>query len=122
MGAPKGNDNRAKGKAYLRALNRAMTRIGSTMEQVDDETPKERVLIAVANQLVREAINGERWAMEELANRVDGKPAQQTILTGADDGPIQVESLTQDEINERITRLAGELGIGEEPGTTATTH
>ncbi len=79
MAAPLGNQNAAKGKQFLEALRRALA--------ADDW----RRLKEAAEALATAAASGEPWAIEQVANRLDGKPAQQTILTGDHEGgPIQV--------------------------------
>ena len=78
MAAPSGNQNAAKGKQFYDALRRAMA---------SDDFARVR---KAADRLLDKAAEGEPWAIAELANRLDGKPAQQTILTGAEDGPLKV--------------------------------
>ena len=39
---------------------------------------------------------GEPWAVQMLADRFDGKPKQQTEVTGADGGPIETRAITLD--------------------------
>lgn len=43
----------------------------------------------IAFKLVQTSAKGDMMAMRELLDRVEGKVAQKTQLTGADDGPIQ---------------------------------
>ena len=81
-GAPVGNNNPGKNKPFQAALKRAIAR------RDDKANDKGATLLALANQLLDAANNGERWAFEELLNRLDGKPAQQQIMTGEDGGPI----------------------------------
>lgn len=38
-------------------------------------------LFALADKLVAEALNGESWAMQQVADRLDGKPAQESTVT-----------------------------------------
>src|SRR5262249_39486675 len=40
----------------------------------------------VAEMLVKQAMAGEPWAIKELADRIDGKVPQQSIITGDDEG------------------------------------
>lgn len=40
---------------------------------------KPEALRRVADKLVSEAEKGEQWAIKELADRLDGKPAQEVI-------------------------------------------
>ena len=48
-----------------------------------------QLLRRAADKLLKLAADGEGWAMRELADRLDGKPAQ--AITGADGGPLTVE-------------------------------
>lgn len=67
MAAPEGNDNKVKNKPWADSLNRAMTRY---------KDGKENALNIIADQTVKAAINGDVWAITEIGNRLDGKPAQ----------------------------------------------
>lgn len=59
-------------------------------------------LDAAADKLAMMAIDdGDRWALEEIGDRVDGKPAQALIHQGDEDGgPVKVERI------ERVIRRA----------------
>lgn len=79
-GAPLGNQNRAKSKKWEDALKRALARKAGSVSMGLD---------LIADQVVERAINGEIAAQMEIANRMDGKPAQQQIHTGdMDGGPV----------------------------------
>lgn len=91
MGAPLGNNNRGKNKEWRDALKRAVARVGS--KQKGDGTAFQKGMNLIAEQLVEAANNGDSWALKEIGDRIDGKPAQQQILTGIDDGPIQTEEI-----------------------------
>lgn len=83
-GAPLGSANSANGKAFNRALRRMLAR--RTNENVDAGLDK------IAGQLVDAAFAGEQWAIREVADRIDGKPAQ--IHAGDDDlPPITVKGI-----------------------------
>lgn len=80
MAAPEGNQNAAKGALFNSALRRALARHSG--KNVDSG------LNDVADQLVLAAVKGESWAIKEIADRLDGKPAQ---THGFDqDNPLQV--------------------------------
>lgn len=76
MGAPIGNTNASKSKPFWHAIDRAIA-------QEDGKR-----LRKAADKLLDAAAAGEDWAIKELADRLDGKPAQ--AVTGPDGGPIQV--------------------------------
>lgn len=68
-----------KQKRFYAALDRAIA-------QEDGKQLRD-----AADKLLSEAAKGEPWAIQMLADRLDGKPAQQVALTGPDDGPLVVE-------------------------------
>jgi len=65
-----------KQKRFFNALDRAI-------EQ--DDAKKLRT---AADKLLDEAAKGEPWAIQMLADRLDGKPAQQLQLSGDAEQPI----------------------------------
>ena len=67
-GAPIGNSNAQKGKVWSDALRRAIASDHGA-----------RVLKA-AHRLLDDAANGEPWAIKELADRLDGKPQQESVI------------------------------------------
>lgn len=75
MAAPTGNSNAKKGKAWFDALRK--------------ECVQKDALAKVAAVVVDKAIAGEQWAIQEIGNRFDGKPAQAMALTGEDGGPVE---------------------------------
>jgi len=75
-GAPIGNQNAAKGRLWNDALRMAIAQ--------DDRA---RVRKAV-EKLLDLASEGEPWAIKELADRLDGKPVQQTVLENSDGTPL----------------------------------
>lgn len=75
MAAPTGNKNARKGKEWFDALRK--------------ECVQRKALDEIAKVLVDKALAGEAWAIQEVANRFDGKPAQAVQLTGEDGGPVE---------------------------------
>ena len=75
-GAPIGNQNAAKGRLWNDSLRMAIAQ--------DDRV---RVRKAV-EKLLDLAAEGEPWAIKELADRLDGKPVQQTVLENSDGTPL----------------------------------
>ena len=71
-GAPKGNTNAVKGKLFHDSLKRALARSNKT---VDGGLNK------VCDQLVQAAQKGEQWAVQMVADRMDGKAAQQIDMS-----------------------------------------
>lgn len=80
-GAPLGNKNSAKKRLpWQQALKRSLTRYAS--EHGEDSPNYRRGLDKVADQVVRQAIEGNKDAWQEIANRIEGKPGQTVELTG----------------------------------------
>lgn len=78
MAAPVGNSNAKKGKEWFDALRK--------------ECVQRDALRKIASVVVDKAIAGEQWAIQEVGNRLDGKPAQAVEVSGADGGPVETVS------------------------------
>lgn len=78
MAAPEGNQNAAKGKVWNDALRKAI---------VQDDGKRVRAAI---DSLLTQAADGEQWAIKELADRLDGKPAQ--TIAGDSENPLSLVS------------------------------
>jgi hypothetical protein len=90
-----------KEKSFANMLNIALTAKG-----VSGETK----LREVAEVLVSKALEGESWAVKEVADRVDGKPMQQVELSGAIQS--RINALTDDELES--------IAAGRSAGATET--
>lgn len=84
MAAPEGNNNAGKGKEWKEALRYALL----NYEGKDIERGK--ALKAIAKKLVEKAVEGEYAAIQEIGNRLDGKPAQ-VVVGDNDEPPVRVE-------------------------------
>lgn len=82
MAAPNGNANARKGKEWFDALRKTCIQRGT--------------LDKVAQVVAEKAEAGEPWAIAEIANRFDGKPAQAVELSGA------VGSMTHEQWLEQL--------------------
>lgn len=80
MAAAIGNQYAAKDKRWGRAIDKALENRCRS-----DGT---KALIALATKLLDAAENGESWALKELGDRLDGKPAQALIHQGDEDKPV----------------------------------
>ena len=81
-GGQLGNQNAARAKRWQQAIQRALARASS--KDVDAG------LDSAADKLVALAIEGDKWAIDHLADRIDGKPHQSVQLDGdGEGGPIQ---------------------------------
>ena len=83
MAAPLGNKNAVKAKLWENAIKRALARrANGTIDDGLDE---------LADKLVSQAAGGEQWAILEVGNRLDGKPAQAVALTDPDGEALQLK-------------------------------
>lgn len=81
IGAPMGNQNAKKGKAWSEAIKRAIRgKYGKEWEESLQE---------LAGKLVKAADEGDLQALKEIGDRLDGKPTQQTEVSGPDGGPVE---------------------------------
>lgn len=85
MAAPLGNRNAAKAKIWEQAIKRALARASG--ESIDSGLDR------AADKLIEAAFSGEQWALKEVGDRIDGKPAQAMTLSGNEDAPLVVNSL-----------------------------
>lgn len=81
-GAPIGNQNAKKTKPWADALRRALARRGNGDLRVGIDK--------LAEKLLEDCEKGNLTALQELGNRLDGKPAQ--AITGEDGGPIELDT------------------------------
>lgn len=77
MAAPVGNQNAAKGKMFENALKMTLAK-------------RPAALLNIANTLVDEAEKGEQWAVQMVADRLDGKAKQQIVGGDEDDRPLKL--------------------------------
>lgn len=98
-GPPLGNKNATVKRPWADAIRRALARY---------KGGKVDALNALADRIVKAAVDRMDWdAIHEIANRLDGKPRQQTELIGGDDGAIQIELVTDaaNQARQKIARL-----------------
>lgn len=74
-GAPVGNQNAAKGREWENALRKALHKRQGSLERI-------------ALKVVDEAETGDQWAIDHLANRLDGKPKQPLVGGDERDTPL----------------------------------
>lgn len=73
---------RPKERAFADALRLAVN------AEIESEGAKKKKLRVIAERLVAEAMAGESWAVQQVADRLDGKPAQAII--GDEDNPLNM--------------------------------
>jgi len=95
LAAAKGNNYAGKGKAWFDALRKQCVQRGA----LDD----------IAKVVIDKAIAGEPWAVQEVACRMDGKPAQAFEVSGPNGDPLAFKDATQEELDARITELKAQL-------------
>ncbi len=97
----KGNQLAGNSRKWRTAINRALEK-QSKADQMD-------TLTNIAGKLIEAAENGDQWAIKELGDRVDGKPAQSMTLAGDENNPIKsihevvITALTNDSGNNTDT-------------------
>ena len=75
-GAPAGNQNAAKGKMFEAALKMTLAK-------------RPAALLNIADNLVTQAEAGEQWAVQMVADRLDGRAKQQIVGGDEDDNPLR---------------------------------
>lgn len=113
MPAPKGNQYGRRGAQWRKALERALARVGDDQGEMDKRQAMRYGLDKVANTVVAQAMEGNKDAWMEIANRLDGKPRQEIEFGENPDNPLPREIVV------RIVRPEGHVieGIGaEHPG------
>lgn len=81
-GGQPGNQSAVRAKKWREAIMRALARKSGTVDQGLD---------AAADKLAKLAIDdGDKWAIEEIGDRIDGKAAQSVTHQGDEEGgPIR---------------------------------
>lgn len=88
MAAPLGNTNGAKGKRWHDALHKALVRYTSTTDDLKIQAGE--ALDKIAEVVVLKALMGDKDAITEIGNRLDGKAAQSVTVAGDSDNPLSV--------------------------------
>jgi hypothetical protein len=88
MAAPIGNKNAAKSRLFEQALHRAIA-----------QDSGERIRLA-AEKLLDKAAEGEIWAVQMLADRLDGKPTQQ-VVGGGENGEFEFTKIVREVVDPK---------------------
>ena len=83
MAAAKGNQYARKAKDWENAIRRALDRYEGP------NVPSGTALAKIADVVVQRALEGDQKAVEEIANRLDGKPSQSVTHGGDPDNPVE---------------------------------
>ena len=89
MAAPLGNQNGKKARIWAESLKRALARY--TGDSV--EAGLDRIADRVVKSAIEDPMEEAKDAINEIANRCDGKPAQAVIGGDDDDPPLRVEGI-----------------------------
>lgn len=81
-GGQPGNKNSAKPKRWQEALNKALARYTNAEQKIEMGQALDRI----AEKVVTAAITGDWDAIQEIGNRLDGKPAQ--TIAGDPEAPL----------------------------------
>jgi hypothetical protein len=76
-GAPLGNHNAAKGRRWADALHKALIRFQDPEQRIQAGQALDRI----AERVVLMALAGDKDAITEIGNRLDGKPGQSIDAT-----------------------------------------
>lgn len=80
--AQEGNKNALNKGEFRNALRRALAR--------KSEKSVAEGLNQVTDKLVEAAVAGEQWAIKEIADRMDGRPAQSVSVGGDEENPLKL--------------------------------
>lgn len=107
-GNPRGGP---KDKAFADALRLAVN---------ENHPSGKRKLRVIAEKLVEQALDGQGWAIQQVADRLDGKPAQESTVTLDDKRDSTDWTRTElvaflNDARESSTRTAPTNGSASEP-------
>ncbi len=98
-----GNQNARRAKELRDALNYALNNFENSAVK------KGQALRAIGNKLVEMGLDGNLAAIKEIGDRIDGKPAQTTIVE-ADDNR-EIEDFSIDELKQILSDYRREEAI-----------
>lgn len=103
-GAQKGNTNGSRGKEWREAIRKAVM----MHEDKGSGIERGKALHEIAITVVKQALEGEAFAIQEIGNRLDGKPHQSMDIGLSEDKSR--EEMTDDELSDRIARARELIG------------
>src|SRR5882757_2286400 len=110
MAAPPGNRNAAHGRKWQEAIDRALKRFEDKRSKIQAGQALDRI----AKKVVKAALEGDWWAVTEIGNRLDGKPAQTIDFNNH---TPNARELSDSELLERIERAVHAPGaVGAQTG------
>ena len=87
----------------MRALKRALARLS-------DEHTFDAGLDRMAEKVVKAAWDGDQWAITEIGNRIDGRPAQALTVRGDEDNPLVLREIVIRTVHATDSRSTPESG------------
>ena len=90
-------------------------RFGEALRRVLAQSNNGESLRQIAEKLVELAIEGEPWAVKELADRIDGKAAQDINIGGQLDNPLLVME-SSESLGAHIRSIAAARAVIERVG------
>lgn len=87
MAAAIGNEYAANARRWRSAIDKALSNRCKSDGQ--------KALVAIAEQMLQKADEGDMTAIKELGDRMDGRPHQSTSLEGPNGGPVQIEEIAR---------------------------
>jgi hypothetical protein len=86
VAAPVGNQNAAKARKWREAIQRALARAEGSVDAGLDKA---------ADKLVALMAEGDKWAIDHVADRLDGKVPQALIGGDDDDPPLKLKGVVE---------------------------
>lgn len=96
-GAPKGSKNAARGTEWRDAIRKAVAMFES------EDVERGQALRKIADVVVIQALSGNKDAIQEIGNRLDGKPHQSIDIGLSSDTPA--EDMSDAELDSELARL-----------------
>ena len=102
MGAPKGNNFAGNALIAKKALEHSLLKYQNEEPQ-GEKASKFNALVDIWDAQIAKAVDGDNYSATMIIDRLDGKPKQQTEISG--DLTVENYDLTETERSARITAL-----------------
>lgn len=102
-GAPNGNKNAIRGKVWRDALDKAIKQYVNKKNGIE----RGQALFKIATGVVEMALAGNKDAIQEIGNRLDGRPHQSMDIGFSPDTPV--EEMTDAELAGELLRIRSAL-------------
>jgi len=103
MSAPKRNQNAKNGKDWKDAIKYAIKAYESS------DVKRGEALKLLAKKLIKKGLDGDLPSIKEIGDRLDGRPAQTTIIE--EDANRDIEDFSIDELQQLLSDSLRENGI-----------